>query len=225
MPLTTTIGQVNPPVLSPEGSSEHFDADRLRHTIASRLKPVAQRFTPAELHAVGGGWRSLAQLHMEMSDYPLRIVHQYAMTAGDARDVARFVAQQSRASLDRLPGVSKRRAETLPYAALVLDGLIEALGLRTIVFSAWGLREGLLYETLDRDERPVDPLIAGCAALGGRQGILPGLPAALEAWLDDPFLRTQDYFFVDHDSEAWPTMLALVQPGVIRKTLAIVTAK
>ena len=73
----------------------------------------------------------------------------------------------------------------MPYAALVLDGLIEALGLRTIVFSAWGLREGLLYETLDRDERPVDPLIAGCAALGGRQGLSPGLPAALQAWLAD----------------------------------------
>lgn len=162
-----------------------FDVNRLRSTVASRLKPVAQRFNTTELHAVGGGWRSLAQLHMEMSGYPLRIVHQYAMSASDARDVARFVAQQSRASLDRLPGVSKRRSETLPYAALVLDGLIEALGLSTIVFSAWGLREGLLYETLDRDERPVDPLIAGCAALGGRQGISPGLPAALEAWLAD----------------------------------------
>ena len=181
-----------------------FDADRLRHTIASRLKPVAQRFTTAELHAVGGGWRSLAQLHMEMSDYPLRIVHQYAMTAGDARDVARFVAQQSRASLDRLPGVSKRRAETLPYAALVLDGLIEALGLRTIVFSAWGLREGLLYETLDRDERPVDPLIAGCAALGGRQGISPGLPAALEAWLANVIAALPLSF----DSERDPVLAA-----------------
>ena len=162
-----------------------FDAERLRSTIAARLKPVAKRFATSELHAVGGGWRSLAQLHMEMSGYPLRIVHQYAMSANDARDVARFVAQQSRASLDRLPGVSKRRAETLPYAALVLDGLIEALGLKSVVFSAWGLREGLLYETLDRDETPVDPLIAGCAALGARQGISPGLPAALEAWLAD----------------------------------------
>ncbi len=160
-----------------------FDGDRLRAKIAERLKPVAGRFSTQELHAVGGGWRSLAQLHMEISGYPLRIVHQYAMTAGDARDVARFVAQQSKASLDRLPGVSKRRAETLPYAALVLDGLIEALGVKSIVFSAWGLREGLLYETLDRDESPVDPLIAGCAALGARQGISPGLPVALEVWL------------------------------------------
>ena len=162
-----------------------FDATRLRAAIAKQLKPIAKRFSTPELHAVGGGWRSLAQLHMAMSDYPLHIVHQYAMSAEDARGVARLVAQQSRASLDRQPGVSKRRAETLPYAALVLEGLIEALGLKTITFSAWGLREGLLYEVLDQDEAPVDPLIAGAAALGARQGISPALPAALNAWLGD----------------------------------------
>lgn len=160
-----------------------FDADRLRSTIAQRLKPAARRFAADELHAVGGGWRSLAQLHMAMQNYPLKIVHQYAMSADDARSVTRLVAQQSRASLDRLPGVSRKRAETLPYAALVLEGLIDTLGLKTIHFSAWGLREGLLYETLDADEPAQDPLIAGCAALGARQGISPTLPAALNAWL------------------------------------------
>lgn len=162
-----------------------FDAGRLRATIADRLKPAVSRFSAPELHAVGGGWRSLAQLHMAMANHPLKIVHQYAMDAGDARDVARLVAQQSRASLDRLPGVSKKRAETLPYAALVLEGLIERLGLKTIHFSAWGLREGMLYETLDADEPAEDPLIAGCSALGARQGISPALPAALHAWLAD----------------------------------------
>jgi hypothetical protein len=51
------------------------------------------------------------------------------------------------------------------------------------------------------------------------------LAPSLISWMNQPYLHTQDYFFVDHDSESWPTMLALVQPGVIRKTLAIVTAK
>jgi exopolyphosphatase/guanosine-5'-triphosphate,3'-diphosphate pyrophosphatase len=176
-----------------------FDAIRLRDTIAERLKPVSTRFSADGLHAVGGGWRSLAQLHMEMSGYPLRIVHQYAMSAEDARGVARFVAQQSRASLDRLPGVSRRRAETLPYAALVLEGLIDALSLKRVVFSAWGLREGLLYETLDHDEPPADPLIAGCAALGARQGISPALPAALNAWLSDVIAALPEAFGPERD--------------------------
>ncbi|CAN5152875.1 Ppx/GppA phosphatase family protein [soil metagenome] len=165
--------------------SQGFDVDRLRTRIGAILKPTTKTFSTDHLHAVGGGWRSLAQLHMAMSGYPLKIVHQYAMSADDARGVARLVAQQSRQSLDRLPGVSRKRAETLPYAALVLEGLIDRLGLKTIHFSAWGLREGLLFEALDRDEAAEDPLVAGCTALGARQGISPHLPAALNAWLAD----------------------------------------
>jgi len=176
-----------------------FDAERLRARIGEVLKPVAKAFASPTLHAVGGGWRSLAQLHMANTGYPLKIVHQYAMPAQDALGLARLVAQQSRASLDRLPGVSKKRAETLPYAALVLEGLIERLGLKTIHFSAWGLREGLLYETLDQDEPDADPLIAGCAALGARQGISPTLPAALHAWLSDVIAALPEAFGKSRD--------------------------
>jgi hypothetical protein len=48
---------------------------------------------------------------------------------------------------------------------------------------------------------------------------------ALETWITGKFHRTQDYFFVDHDEMSWLTMLSLVHPGIIRKTLQIVTAK
>jgi hypothetical protein len=45
---------------------------------------------------------------------------------------------------------------------------------------------------------------------------------ALKEWMTTPFNRTQDYFFVDYDSESWLTMLGLVRPGLIRKTVQIV---
>lgn len=45
------------------------------------------------------------------------------------------------------------------------------------------------------------------------------------AWLDNGFLRTQDYFFVDYNEPTWMTMLNLVRPGLIRKTLQIQQAK
>ena len=48
---------------------------------------------------------------------------------------------------------------------------------------------------------------------------------ALSRWIDQPFNRTQDYFFIDHDSESWLTMLSLVCPGIIRKTMHIIPAK
>ena len=51
------------------------------------------------------------------------------------------------------------------------------------------------------------------------------LAPSLITWMDHSYLRTQDYFFIDHNDSNWSTMLALVTPGVIRKTLAIVPAK
>jgi len=51
------------------------------------------------------------------------------------------------------------------------------------------------------------------------------LSPALRYWITLSYNRTQDYFFVDHDSLAWLTMLSLVQPGIIRKTMRIIPAK
>ena len=48
---------------------------------------------------------------------------------------------------------------------------------------------------------------------------------ALQRWIDQPFNRTQDYFFVDHDTQSWLTMLSLVHAGIIRKTMHIIPAK
>jgi len=159
-----------------------FDADRQRQTIADRLK-TAGDFKADTLYAVGGAWRTLAQVHMGASDYPLRIVHQYTMDAAEVLDTARLIARASKTALEKWPGLSKKRAETLPHAALVLEGLIERLGLKRIVLSAWGVREGLLYEALEPDIAAADPLLAGSSALGARQGISPTLPGALNGWI------------------------------------------
>ena len=159
-----------------------FEADRLRAVIAKRLKPAVD-YQADTLYAVGGAWRALAQARMNTAGYPLHIVHQYAMTGAEARDMARLAARASRASLEKWPGLTKKRAETLPQAALVLEGLIERMDLKRIVVSAWGVREGLLYEALEADLASADPLLAGSTALGARQGISPTLPGALFGWI------------------------------------------
>jgi hypothetical protein len=48
---------------------------------------------------------------------------------------------------------------------------------------------------------------------------------ALQQWMDAKLITTHDYFFIDYNETSWLTMLSLVQPGLIRKTLQIVPAK
>jgi len=48
---------------------------------------------------------------------------------------------------------------------------------------------------------------------------------ALTVWINGVFHRTEDYFFIDHADMSWLTMLSLVRPGLIRKTMQIIPAK
>jgi hypothetical protein len=49
-------------------------------------------------------------------------------------------------------------------------------------------------------------------------------PAMIQ-WIREPFTRLQDYYFVDHDSRQWLTLISLVSPGIIRKTMQILADK
>lgn len=176
------------------GAPKPLDVEKMRKVIEGRLDKAGPLFRTREFHAVGGAWRNLALLHMEMADYPLRVAHQYEMSRSDAVDVARFVARQSRGSLERMQGLSKKRFDTLPYSALVLDALIERLGVERIVISAYGLREGLLLEAMPPEEAAQDPLIEGCEALTTMRGLSYDLGVALHAWLDPAFSRLSPVF-------------------------------
>jgi exopolyphosphatase/guanosine-5'-triphosphate,3'-diphosphate pyrophosphatase len=169
------------------GAPRPLAIDRVGRAIETALAPHAARFAAREFHAVGGAWRNLALLHMELADYPLRVAHQYEMGRGDAVELARFVERQSKASLQRIEGLSKRRTETLPYAALVLEKVIGALRAEKIVISAFGLREGLLLESMDKETRNRDPLIEGCEVLTAVRGLSSDLGGALEAWIAPAF--------------------------------------
>lgn len=181
------------------GAPRPLDVDKTRKRIDAALAPMGERFATSQFQAVGGAWRNLALLHMIMADYPLRVAHQYEMTRADAQDVARFVSRQSRGSLERIQGLSKKRFDTLPYSALVLDALIERLGVEKVVISAYGLREGLLLEAMSPEERARDPLIEGCEALTAVRGLSQDLGLALETWLTRAF-ATLPPVFGDRDS-------------------------
>ena len=185
------------------GAPQPLNPARTRKAIDAQLKRLAPRFTTGTFHAVGGGWRNLALLHMGMSGYPLHVTHQYEMTRAEALDVARFAAHQSRHSLERSEGLSRKRFATLPSAALVMEALIDHLEIQRLVISAFGVREGILFESMSPADQARDPLIVGCEALTSFRGLSQALGRALEAWLAPAFGGLEPRFG-DRD----PVMLA-----------------
>ncbi len=134
------------------------------------------------LYLVGGAFRTLARIHMEQTGYPLAIVHRYTLERVQAYDLAGVVAGANRRMLERMPGVSRRRVEDLPFAALVLRRLLRASGVSRCVFSATGLREGWFMAQVPAAARRLDPLLAAGMELAGRFGRNGDLPERLVAW-------------------------------------------
>jgi exopolyphosphatase/guanosine-5'-triphosphate,3'-diphosphate pyrophosphatase len=114
-------------------------------------------------YAVGGTWRALARIHIIQSGYPLRVMHGYSIPASDALDFAQRLRRLASTNmLANIEAVADARRPLLTYAALVLEYVIRVAQPKTIVFSTFGVREGLFYEMLSQTERSKDGLI--CAA-------------------------------------------------------------
>lgn len=140
-----------------------------------------------DFYAVGGAWRALAKLHMSHNNYALEVIHHYAIRREAAIEFLGLVATQSRASLEGFTGVSRKRIETLPLAALVLERTLRRIKPERLVFSAYGLREGCLYDSLPAKLKRVDPLLSGARAMleGNRRYKVD--PETLADWVEPLF--------------------------------------
>jgi len=130
------------------------------------------------LYLIGGAWRNLASIYQHRADYPLRTLQNYELTVDDARDMARWAFQDGREAVLEWPGISSRRAETLPYSGLLLDILIEIIKPSGVIISSTGLREGLIYDSMPDHLKARDSLLDGCRDLarGNLQAVAFGGP-------------------------------------------------
>ena len=153
--------------------------------------PVLRECAGRALYLVGGAWRAIARLHIEQTRYPLHIIHQYKIARRPAEAFLELVAAQSRRSLERVTGMSRRRLEVVPLAATILRRLIAAGRPDRLVFSAFGLREGYAYGVLPGGER-ADPLIAGAMTMARRQSRPGNDGDRLLRWISPVFPRLNE---------------------------------
>lgn len=148
---------------------------------------IAKTLKGRAFYAVGGIWRALAQVDMESQAYPLHVLHHYLIPAGRAVKLCRVISGLSRKSLEKMRSVPKRRAEALPYGALVMEEMILGFGLKEVVVSAYGLREGVLHRKLSAAEAAKDPLIEFARDFGARESRTPGHADELFEWMSPLF--------------------------------------
>ena len=146
--------------------------------------PLLNEGAGRDFYAIGGTWRSLARLHMWQTGYPLHVMHGYTIPAKAALEFARLLHRVDASTLSRIEVVSDARRPLLAYAAIVLENVIRIARPRNVVISASGVREGLLFEALNDEERRVDGLLVAAQELNVLRSRSPAHGQELVAWTD-----------------------------------------
>ncbi|MES1203026.1 MAG: Ppx/GppA family phosphatase [Pseudomonadota bacterium] len=188
---------LGPFALMGEGSdSDHIAAIADEALSHSQVLPARGE----TFYAVGGAWRALGRIDIALRDHPIHVLHHHEMSRANALRVAEFIRKQSRRSLEKLEDAAAKRADALPYAAVVLERVLKRGGFARVILSSYGLREGLLYEHLSQRSRSAHPLIAAAEAFGAPSERARAFGAALEKWIRPVFSKQPAAFGEERDN-------------------------
>ncbi|MGE5389592.1 MAG: exopolyphosphatase [Deltaproteobacteria bacterium] len=121
--------------------------------------PWLRKLSCPVLIGIGGSSRTLAKVDRRRKAYPLDLHQNYEMSAEDVTDIYRSLLPLTLEQRRNIKGLSRDRADLLTGAVAAMAVLMDYCNIPTLRISANGLREGLIYEYLDKQGiRPDDPL-------------------------------------------------------------------
>ena len=133
-------------------------------------------------YAVGGTWRALAKLHMELRNYPLHMIQDYRLGLDDAMVFLEEVIGNKDQKEPAYQAVSRARRALLPYGAVAMREVLAEMKPSRISFSQQGVREGYLYSLLPESEKAQDPLLSAARELAVLRARSPEHARELAAW-------------------------------------------
>lgn len=173
------LGVLRLPALRKEGQQNFERA--VRKMLRTAGWPDGMAGLP--LYLVGGSWRALSRLDLELTHDPLAVLDQHSLPRSALRRLVRATNRLSFDELRAIPGMASNRAAALPDAAALLAALVNILDVPDMTVSSSGLREGLLYQALDAETRAQDPLIVAAEFEGRRLARFAPHGRAITDWI------------------------------------------
>ena len=176
--ISTALGPFRLSQVSADPKERAAHIAQILKAAQSEIKSEGER-----IYLVGGSWRVIARLDMERRSYPLTVLHEYRMQPKSLIDTLDWLATSDLAVLRGRTGTSVERMELVPLACEVLREMIRVLKPAEIDISAYGIREGLLYEQMPPSLRARDPLLEAARMAEKTQSRLPGFGKKLYEFL------------------------------------------
>ncbi|NMB12549.1 MAG: Ppx/GppA family phosphatase [Firmicutes bacterium] len=107
--------------------------------------------------ALGGTARTLARIDRQRRGYKPDITHGYEMQSEAVQEICGRLANLDLQGRMRVPGMSLERADVIVAGIAVINRLLQVTGIKQLVTSRSGLRDGLLFQYLARDTQ--DPIL------------------------------------------------------------------
>lgn len=146
------------------------DIEALRSHIREQLQPCSHRLDIGEGRLVGTGGTVRALAKAARSGNPaIARLHGQELHRETVRSLVTRLARLPRERRNSVPGISVARAESILAGAVVLETLLDEMGLDRLVVSAYGVRQGVLLEEMGMAvQRPGAVRDASVSALLGR---------------------------------------------------------
>jgi exopolyphosphatase / guanosine-5'-triphosphate,3'-diphosphate pyrophosphatase len=142
------------------------------------LVPEVEAAEAVRCIASGGTAGALARvLAAERWGAPPTSLNQFELSVAELRELTRDLAALSLDERLRVPGVDERRAELLPAGGWILTSAAAAFGVKRLVHSEWGLREGAVLDALG---------LAGGPAPAPQELRRRSVDRLVRAWGEDP---------------------------------------
>lgn len=104
------------------------------------------------LIGIGGSLRNIAKIHLKRENYPLNILHNYKIKASDIKDIYKHMKSLDSNQRKKIKGLSKDRIDVFLGPLAFVTKVINSYDIENVIISGSGIREGLLFEHMVKDE-------------------------------------------------------------------------
>ncbi|WLV23834.1 hypothetical protein QR721_09290 [Aciduricibacillus chroicocephali] len=104
--------------------------------------------TGLPLFCLGGSAHQVARIMSHHRNEKLNRTHEYEIQAAELFDLSEEISQLKEEELTQIPGLSKKRADTIIPAVELFISLIKITQSSSLIHGRRGMREGLVFERL-----------------------------------------------------------------------------